>query len=114
MGWAKANGIVSGITETRFGPNNKITRQDAMTILYRYCVDYLGMDGSCSGNLNGFADSQRVSGYAKVPVSWAVDVGLMSGASSSEGLLLNPRGNLTRAEAATVIRALVLTILESV
>ena len=114
VGWAKANGIVSGMTETSFGPNNKITRQDAMTILYRYCVDYLGMDGSCSGDLSGFVDARRVSGYAQTPVSWAVDVGLMSGASSSEGLLLNPRGNLTRAEAATVIRALVLKILESV
>lgn len=114
VGWAKANGIVSGISETRFGPNNRITRQDAMLIFYRYCVDYLGMDGSCSGDLSGFVDEGNVSGYAEKAVSWAVDNGLMSGSSSSSGMKLNPKGNLTRAEAATVLRALVYTIMEAV
>lgn len=114
VGWARANGIVSGISETRFGPNNNITRQDAMLIFYRYCVDYLGLDGTCSGDLSGFADSGRVSGYAQTAVSWAVDNGLMSGSSSAGGLKLNPKGNLTRAEAATVLKALVLRILEAV
>lgn len=114
VGWAKANGIVSGISKSRFGPDNRITRQDAMTIFYRYCVDYLGMDGTCSGDLSDFGDSDRVSGYARNPISWAVDVGLMSGTTGSSGVILNPRGNLTRAEAATIFRALVLKVLESI
>lgn len=114
VGWAKANGIVSGISATQFGPNNRITRQDAMLIFYRYCVDYLGLDGTCSGDLSGFADEGRVSGYAQTAVSWAVDNGLMSGSNSSSGMKLNPKGNLTRAEAATVLKALVIRILEAV
>lgn len=114
VGWAKANGIVSGVSATRFGPDNRIARQDAMTIFYRYCVDYLGLDGSYSGDLSEFADAGKVSGYAETAVSWAVDVGLMSGSSSGSSLKLNPKGNLTRAEAATVLKALVIRILEAV
>ena len=114
VGWAKANGIVNGVSESRFAPNNQITRQDAMTIFYRYCVEYLGLDGSCSGDLSGFVDAGRVSGYAEDAISWAVDRGIMNGSSSSSGMMLNPKNQLTRAEAAKLLQSLVLTILETV
>ncbi len=114
VGWAKANGIVNGISESRFAPNNKITRQDAMTIFYRYCVEYLGLDGSCSGDLSGFMDSAKVSGYARDAISWAVDHGIMNGAAGNGGMMLNPKNQLTRAEAAKLLQSLVLTILETV
>lgn len=114
VGWAKANGIVNGISATRFGPENLITRQDAVTIFYRYCVTYLGMEGASSGDLSGFVDSGRVSDYAKDAMSWAVDVGLINGSPSGSGYALNPRGNLTRAEAAKVLSCLVLLMIESI
>ena len=112
VGWAWDNDLVTGMGNNQFGPNYKLTRQDAMTIFYRYCVYHLGMDGTCTGDLSDFADAHRVSSYAELPVSWAVDVGLMSGLADGNKLLLNPRGYLTRAEAATVLRALVTNILE--
>lgn len=114
VGWAKANGIVNGISETRFAPNNNITRQDAMTIFYRYCVEYLGLDGSCSGDLGGFVDSAKVSGYARDAISWAVDHGIMNGSAGNGGMMLNPKNQLTRAEAAKLLQSLVLMILETV
>lgn len=114
VGWAKGNGIVGGISATEFGPERKITRQDAVTIFYRYCVDYLGMDGTALADLSGFVDESRVAAYAHDAVSWAVNVGLLSGAPSGGGMALNPQGNLTRAEAATMIRALVTLMSESV
>ena len=114
VGWAKANGIVNGISATRFGPGNNITLQDAMTIFYRYAVEYLGMDGSCSGDLSGFVDSGKVSGYARDAISWAVDRGIMNGAAGNGGMMLSPKNHLTRAEAAKLLQSLVLLILESV
>ena len=114
VGWAKANGIVNGISATRFAPNNKITRQDAMTIFYRYCVEYLGLDGSCSRELGGFLDSDRVADYAHDAISWAVDNGIMNGSPSGGGMKLNPRNNLTRAEGAKLLQSLVMWIYESV
>ena len=114
VGWAKANGIVNGISATRFAPNNNITRQDAMTIFYRYCVDYLGLDGSCTRELGGFMDSDRVAGYAHNAISWAVDNGIMNGSPANGGMKLNPRNNLTRAEAAKLLQSMVLWIYEAV
>ena len=114
VGWAKANGIVNGVSPTRFAPENKITRQDAMTIFYRYCVEYLGLDGQCSQDLSGFADADSVAGYARDAISWAVDNGIMNGSASSAGQKLNPKNNLTRAEAAKLLQALVLWVYESV
>lgn len=114
VGWARANGIVNGISETRFAPNNNITRQDAMTIFYRYCVEYLGLDSSCSGDLSGFVDSGKVSGYARDAISWAVDRGIMNGSAGNGGMMLNPKNQLTRAEAAKLLQSMVLLILETV
>ena len=114
VGWAKANGIVSGVSATRFAPNSNITRQDAMSIFYRYCVKYLGLDGSCTQELGGFLDSDRVAGYAHDAISWAVDNGIMSGSPSGGGMKLNPRNNLTRAEAARLLQTLVTWIYEAV
>lgn len=112
VGWAKANGIVNGISATRFAPNNNITRQDAMTIFYRYCVEYLGLDGSCTRELGGFMDSDRVADYAHNAISWAVDNGIMNGSPANGGMKLNPRNNLTRAEAAKLLQTMVLWIYE--
>ena len=47
-------------------------------------------------------------------MSWAVDVGLINGSPSGSGYALNPRGNLTRAEAAKVLSCLVLLMMESI
>ena len=114
VAWAKSNGIVNGISSTEFGPNNKVSRQDAITIFYRYYTAYLMMDGSFDGNLDGFADSSKISGYAKVPVTWAVSTGLINGSSSAKGLMINPKNNLTRAEAAKLLYVLVKLVQESV
>ena len=114
VGWAKANGIVNGVSATRFAPNSKLTRQDAMTIFYRYCVEYLGLDGSCTRELGGFTDSDNVAGYAHDAISWAVDNGIMNGTPSGSAMKLNPRNNLTRAEAAKLLQSLVLWIYEAV
>ena len=114
VAWAKANGIVMGISATEFGPNMRVTRQDAITIFYRYYTNYLMLDGSFDGDLSGFADSGKVSGYACNAVTWAVDAGLVNGASSSAGMMINPKNHLTRAEAARLLYVLVGLIMESV
>ena len=43
VAWANAEGIVSGKSETHFGPDDDITREQLATILYRYATKLCGM-----------------------------------------------------------------------
>lgn len=114
VAWAKSNGIVNGVSSTKFAPNDKVTRQDAVAIFYRYCVEYLGLLSTSKADISGFADASKVASYAKEPMQWAVGVGLVEGAASSSGLKLNPKGNLTRAEAATLLMRFVEEIMGAI
>lgn len=103
IAWARAYGIAYGVSDTRFNPNAKVIRQDAIAIFYRYSVNYLGMDSGYRKSLDYFIDSEKVSSYALEPMEWAVGENLVAGSPSANGMKLNPKGNLTRAEAATLL-----------
>ena len=57
--WAFQNGIVEGVSATRFNPNGNITREQIATILYRYYVEYLGNSPSGYADLNGYIDGDE-------------------------------------------------------
>lgn len=97
--WAAANGIVSGYGDSRFGPNDPITREQMASILYRYAV-YKGYDTTTQADLSVFTDGDQVSSYAMEPLSWANSKGLINGVGNQ---LLNPRGSATRAEVASIL-----------
>ncbi len=99
--WAKANGIVNGVTDTKFAPDDNITREQIAAIIYRY-AQYKGMDAvNMAENLSSFADSDEISEYAVSALNWAVGCGLINGRTSST---LNPQDNATRAEIATILQ----------
>lgn len=99
VGWAAYWGIAQGITKTTFGPNRPVTREQAVTFLYRFAT-LLGLDTTPRASLDGFADHGKVSEYAKEPMSWAVAIGLMKG---MEDNTLRPQGNSTRAQLAALL-----------
>jgi hypothetical protein len=43
VNWAYQNKIVNGTSASTFSPDAKVTREQLVTILYRYCKDYLGI-----------------------------------------------------------------------
>lgn len=102
-GWAQANGIVSGVGDHRFAPNEKIIRQDAELMFYKLCVDYLGVGAGHSADISGFADLDELSSYAYEAVQWAVAVEMMAGEQEGGQVYMRPKDNLTRAQAATLI-----------
>lgn len=110
-GWAWANGIVSGVGEGRFAPNDRIIRQDAELMFYKLCVEYFGISAGEPADLSVFADLDQLSSYAKDAVAWAVAVEMMAGEQKADGLYMNPRNNLTRAQAATLITRFVKDII---
>lgn len=101
--WASENGIVAGVSETRFQPNGNITREQIAAIIYRY-ARFQGRDTSASADLSVFPDSSSVSDYAKTAISWANASGLISGIKESDGTVrLSPKGSATRAQVASIL-----------
>ena len=99
VAWASQNGIVKGYGDGRFGPQDNITREQMAAILHRY-AQYKGLDLSASGDLSGFTDAGKVSGYAVEEMSWAVGAGLITG---KDGNRLDPQGQASRSEAAAIL-----------
>ena len=99
VAWASASGIVNGYDNGRFGPNDQITREQLAAVLYRY-ASHKGYDTAAAGDLSGFSDAGKVSGYANGAMRWAVGNGLISG---MDGGLLAPQGGATRAQTAAIL-----------
>ena len=97
--WAAENGIVNGTTDATFAPGEDITREQLVTILYRY-AESKGYDVSASADLSGYPDADQIQSYAAESVAWAVAEGLIQG---FEDNTLRPAGNATRAQIATIL-----------
>lgn len=99
VAWANANGIVSGYGSGKFGPNDKVTREQLAAILYRYAQNKK-YDVSGAKSLDGYTDAQSVSSYAVPALQWANAAGVVTGKSGSK---LDPKGYATRAEVAAML-----------
>lgn len=101
VAWANANGIVSGYGSGKFGPNDKVTREQLAAILYRY-AQYKKYDVSVGEDTNilSYNDAQSISSYAIPAIQWACGAGVVTGKSGSK---LDPKGNATRAEVAAML-----------
>lgn len=102
VAWAKANGIVNGITDSEFAPNNNITREQISSIIYRY-AKYKGYDVSVGEDTNilSYEDANKISDWAVVAIQWACGAGLINGRTEST---IVPDGTATRAEAAAIMQ----------
>lgn len=98
VAWAQATGIISGYTDGRFGVDDKISREQLAALLYRY-AQFIGIDTVERGDISRFADAGEISAWANDAVRWAVGTGLIKG----DGAGLNPSGQASRAEVASII-----------
>lgn len=89
MEWSRSVGVSDGST-----PNQQITREQLVTMLYRYVGN-----PAATGTLAGFPDADRVSDYAEAAMRWAVETGLVVGSNG----WLNPQSSATRAEVAAIL-----------
>ncbi len=97
--WAASEQIVNGYNNGNFGPNDPITREQLVTVLYRY-AQYKGLDtATTEENLTSFADAAQVSGYAVSAMNWAVGAGVINGTDSG----LAPKATATRVEVAQIL-----------
>ena len=70
--WAQQNGIVNGVTENAFAPDDNITREQIAAIMFRY-AKYKGYDVSVgeSTNILSYTDAESISEYAIFAMQWA-------------------------------------------
>ena len=73
LSWAVEKGYVNGLSDTRFGPDAPITRQQAMAILFRLNGGQSGTELTLTGIYEQtFADSTTIASWAKDATWWAV------------------------------------------
>lgn len=102
VGWASSNGIVGGYPDGTFKPDRNISRQDMAVMMLAY-AKYKGMDTETSASIDNYHDKGKVSRYALPSIKWAVGKKYMNGVGDG---VLSPLGTTTRAQLATVMKAM--------
>lgn len=91
---AAGHGIVNGYSDTAFGPDDNITREQMAVMI----VKAAKLTNTAEGKI--FADKARISDWAQEAVSGASGKGIISGYPDNT---FRPKANATRAEAVSVI-----------
>lgn len=98
--WATKSGLLSGVAPGMFAPNDKLTREQTATLLYRY-AQRKKYDTEPRADLTGYKDYNKIDSYAKEALSWANAMGIVKGVSPDT---LDPLGDCTRAQVAEMFR----------
>jgi hypothetical protein len=104
---ATANSLITGYDAASYGPNDTITREQAMAIIAR-AMKTTGLsanatDAEVSTLLSRYTDRNAVSDYAKAGVAVCLKSGVVTGTSAST---LSPKAFVTRAEVAVMVQRL--------
>lgn len=91
--WCKEQGLVSDEIDS-YRPNDACTRQEFATMLWR-----LAGEPEPVGEPTGMTDWRDVADYAKKPMAWCVEQGIVSGYSGK----IHPADACTRAQAAAML-----------
>ena len=94
IAWSSENEIITGYGDGRFGTYDPVTREQIVTILWRY-AGRPDADGAETYN-----DSSQISSYARQAVDWARVNGIMGG---EDGNRFNPSGSATRGQVAVIL-----------
>ncbi len=100
VNWASKNGIVNGVDQNKFAPNRNVSREELVTILYRFSEKDKRQAVSKIDHLAVFADREQISDYAVEAMTWAIKEGLISGLSDST---IAPQSGANRAQIATIL-----------
>ena len=102
--WAagKDVGVITGYTDSGlFGTADNITREQMAVMMYRY-AKFKGYTVNVNADFDKFTDGDKVSGFAKQAMKWAVGNEIITG--KDNGTRLDPQGYTSRAECAIIIQ----------
>lgn len=101
--WARESGIIKGTGDGKFAPDQSISREQMAVILVNYAKTH-GFKLPKVNEEKAFADSDKISAYAKEAVQEMQMSGIINGKDSN---LFDPKGMATRAEVSAVLRRFV-------
>jgi len=106
--WAAENKIVEGYGANLFGPTDELTREQMVTILYRY-AQYKEYDVETEGDLSAYTDADKVADWAQTAMLWAIENGLINGVTDTT---LAPQGDAIRGQLAAILYRLNENVIE--
>jgi len=93
--WAQTNGVIAGYDNGGFGGEDFITREQIVTILWRYA------GSPTPGASQDFTDESAISAYASQAVDWSRENGVVNGYDNGR---FGPQDHTTRAQLAVILR----------
>lgn len=108
VAWGSANGIVNGVSDSEFAPNNLVTREQMCTLLSRF-LKYKDISLKSTAEAIEFTDKAQISSWAEDAVTLCQQAGLITGYPDGS---FKPKGNAARAENAAVFERMIKTVLE--
>ncbi len=100
VAWAAENGIVNGVSENEFAPNDSITREQLAVMFYRY-ANYKKFDTSIQAESSlSYSDADSIDEYAKDALRWISESKIMYGKTDST---INSKDGASRAEIAVIV-----------
>lgn len=97
--WAYNCNVSKGVSKTKFGIKDELTREQVACFLYNY-AKACKWDMSNAGDLSKYKDAKDISAWAKEAMKWANYYGIINGVSAHH---LNPKGTASRAEVARMV-----------
>ena len=99
--WATSEKIVQGYSKIEFKPDEMLSRQEMVTMLYRYAIyKEMNIGIETEVDLTTFVDSNAIEDYAIEAMEWSVGKGVIKGMSE---ISLAPTTLTARCEVAAVI-----------
>ena len=99
--WASSTGVVKGVDNSSFSPDDPITREQAAAMLQRYAAFAKESNPLWNEtNILSYDDFDSISEWAIPAIQWAAGADVMKGRTDST---INPSENITRAEIAQML-----------
>ena len=98
IAWAAEKGIVHGVGNGKFAPQEYVTREQAAVMIANF-LSYCGIE-SHSAAAAAFSDQDQISEWAKESVAAITGAGIMNGMGDGT---FRPQSTATRAQAAVIL-----------
>lgn len=97
--WASSKGLLSGYQDGTFGPDKQLSREQLVTVLWRYLDSVPAKDATV---LDQYKDAGTIAAYARPAMAWAQEAGMLTGDKNGS---VNPKGQVTRFEAENMLQS---------